>query len=160
MIATIQKENESYTALYERHLKHSVEEVWSMLTNNEKLQQWFSELRIADLRKDGLVKFDMQDGTFIDMKILDYEPLKVLAFEWDKDTVRFELSPITDGCRLTFIETISSFTEQTIKDLAGWHVCLDVIEAILDGRTIVSRKEEWKAWYVKYEDLLNKLNKH
>lgn len=154
MIATIQKENDIFTARYERHFHHSVENVWSMLTDNEKLQQWFSELQIADLRKGGCIKFDMQDGTFIDMEILDYEAFRVLAFEWGEDIARFELSPTSEGCRFLFIETITSFTDQTIKDLAGWHVCLDVIEALLDGRTIVSRKEEWEAWYVKYEELL------
>lgn len=158
MIATIQKENDIYTARYERNLQHSVDEVWSMLTENDKLQQWFTELQVVDLRQGGLIKFDMQDGTFIDMQIVDYEPLKVLAFEWGKDIARFELSPVSGGCQLTFIETISSFTEQTIKDLAGWHVCLDVIEAILEGRTL-ERKDEWKAWYVKYEELLDNLVK-
>lgn len=158
MIATIQEENASYTARFDRHFNHAVEEVWSMLTDNEKLQQWFAELRIADLRKGGLIQFDLQDGTFIDMQIVDYEPSKVLAFEWGEDIARFELSPVSDGCQLTFIETISSFTEQTIKDLAGWHVCLDVIEAILDGRTI-ARKDEWKTWYVKYEELLQEIMK-
>jgi uncharacterized protein YndB with AHSA1/START domain len=154
MIATIQKEDEVYTAHYERHFHHSVEKVWSMLTVNEQLQQWFTELQVVDLRKDGLIKFDMQDGTFIDMKILDFEPMQVLAFEWGKDSVRFELSPVPDGCHLVFIETLSSFTEHTIKDLAGWHVCLEVIETLLDGRTIASREDTWKVWYVKYKELL------
>jgi len=159
MIATLQKENEIYTARYERQLHHSSEEVWAMLTDNDKLQQWFTELEVVDLRKDGLIKFDMQDGTFIDMKILDYEPLKILAFEWDKDIARFELYPSSGGCQLIFIETLSSFTEQTIKDLAGWHVCLDVVQALLDGQTVASRDESWKTWYVSYKELLNGLIK-
>lgn len=157
MIATIQKEHGIYKARYERHLHHSVQEVWAMLTDNNKLQQWFTELQITDLRKGGIIQFDMQDGAYIDMQILDYEPSRILAFEWGKDIARFELSPITNGCQLTFTETLSSFTEQTIKDLAGWHVCLDVIEAILDKRTIDSREDEWKTWYVQYEKLLEPL---
>lgn len=155
MIATIQKESEIYTARYERHFHHSVEEVWSMLTDNEKLQQWFTELEVVDLRNGGLIKFDMQDGTFIDMKILDYEAFKVLAFEWGEGIARFELSPVSEGCQFIFIETLSSITEQTVKDLAGWHVCFNVIEALLDGRTVVSREDEWKSWYVKYKELID-----
>lgn len=158
MIAKLQKDNDICTARYERHFSHSVEDVWAMLTENEKLQQWFSELTVVDLRKNGLIQFDMQDGTFIDMKILDYEPLKVLAFEWGEDVARFELSSESDGSKLLFIETISSFTEQTIKDLAGWHVCLDVVEALLDGRTISSREDSWKDWYQKYEKLIQEFN--
>ena len=153
MIATIQKENDNYTARYERQFQYSVETVWGMLTDNKKLKQWFNELEIVDLHKGGLIKFDMQDGTFIDMKILDYEPLKTLAFEWGADIARFELSPISDGCELVFLETISAITEHTPRDLAGWHVCLDVIQALLDGDSI-KREDEWKVWYEKYKELL------
>ena len=158
MIATLQKESNISTARYERHFSHSVEDVWAMLTKNEKLQQWFSELTVVDLRKGGLIQFDKQDGTFMDMNILDYEPLKVLAFEWGNDVARFELSPESGGCKLIFSETISSFTEQTIKDLAGWHVCLDVVETLLDSRTVSSREESWKEWYQKYKKLIEEFN--
>src|SRR4051812_11945529 len=103
MIATIQKENGNYLARYERQFQHSLETVWGMLTDNKQLKRWFNELEIVNLHKDGLIKFDMQDGTFIDMKILDYEPLKTLEFEWDADIARFELSPITGGCELVFL---------------------------------------------------------
>lgn len=37
------------------------------------------------------------------------------------------------------------------KDLAGWHVCLDVIEALLDGKSIKDRVAIWKAYYPKYQ---------
>ncbi|MFJ7828104.1 SRPBCC family protein [Psychrobacillus sp. NPDC096623] len=156
MIATIQKENGNYIARYERQFQHSVEVVWAMLTDNTKLKQWFDELEIVDLRKGGLIKFDMQDGTFIDMEILDYEPLKTLAFEWDADIARFELSPSSDGCQLVFLETISKITDHTPRDLAGWHVCLDVIEALLEGNSI-KREVEWKEWFEKYKELLKNL---
>ncbi|WP_419960403.1 SRPBCC family protein [Psychrobacillus sp. BM2] len=156
MIATIQKENGNYIARYERELQHSVETVWAMLTDNTKLKQWFDELQIVDLRKSGTIKFDMQDGTFIDMKILDYELLKTLAFEWGEDTARFELSPLNGGCKLIFLETISVITEHTPRDLAGWHVCLDVIKALLDEEAII-REDEWKVWFEKYKELLTNL---
>ena len=156
MIATIQKENGNYIARYERQFQQSVEAVWAMLTDNEKLKLWFDELEIVDLRVDGLIQFDMQDGSFEDMKILDYVPLKTLAFEWGEDFVRFELSPMSDGCQLIFIETISTITDHTPKDLAGWHVCLDVIQALLDKDSI-TREDEWKVWFEKYKELLNNL---
>lgn len=156
MIATIQKENGNYIARYERQFHHSVEAVWAMLTDNTKLKQWFDELKIVDLRKGGLMKFDMQDGTFIDMEILDFEPLRTLAFEWDADIARFELSPTADSCQLIFQETITTITEHTPRDLAGWHVCLDVIKALLDGDSI-TREDEWKVWFEKYKELLKDL---
>ncbi len=149
MIAHIEKVENGYTATYERHLNHSVQEVWSYLTENEKLPKWFSELRVEELRKSGVIKFDMGDGTFDDLSILDLKVNSVLEFSWWEDTVRFELTEESNGCFLRLIEKINTITDHTPKDLAGWHVCLDVIEALLDGRTI-ERKEEWKVWYEKY----------
>ena len=123
MIATLQKENEIYTARYERQIHHSVEKVWAMLTDNDKLQQWFTELEVVDLRKDGLIKFDMQDGTFIDMKILDYEPLKVLAFEWGEDIARFEA--ISKFQRMPInLHRNSFFFYRTDNKRLSWLACM------------------------------------
>lgn len=156
MIAHIEKFENGFTATYERHLNHSVEEVWSYLTDNEKLQKWFSELRVEELRKDGVIKFDMGNGTFDELSILDLKINSVLEFSWWEDTVRFELTEDSNGFLLRLIEKINTITDHTPKDLAGWHVCLDVIEALLDGRTI-ERKEEWKVWYEKYVKEIEKV---
>lgn len=91
----------------------------------------------------------MGNGTFEGLSILDLKVNSVLEFSWWVDTVRFELTEESNGCLLRLIEKINTITDHTPKDLAGWHVCLDVIEALLDGRTI-ERKEEWKIWYEKY----------
>jgi hypothetical protein len=49
-------------------------------------------LQVEELRKDGSIKFDMKDGTgtFIDIKILDYQLNSCLEFNWGNDRVRFE----------------------------------------------------------------------
>lgn len=158
MLARIEKGETGYSATYERHLNHPVEEVWSYLTDNEKLPKWFSELRVDELREGGVIKFDMGDGTFDELSILELKINSVLEFSWWVDTVRFELSEESEGCLLKFIEKIHIITDHTPRDLAGWHVCLDVIEALLDGRTI-ERKEEWKIWYERYVKEIQKLTK-
>lgn len=71
MLAVIQQIENGYIARFERHLKHSVEKVWSSLTENDKLAKWFSELRVDDLREGGIIKFDMQDGTFEELEIIE-----------------------------------------------------------------------------------------
>ena len=157
MLAEIQKVENGHIVRFERNLKHSVEKVWSMLTENEKLSKWFSELRVDDLRKGGIIKFDMQDGSFEEMEILELKMHSVLEYTWGEDIVRFELYPDPEGCRLVLIEKIKKMTNHTPKDLAGWHVCLDVIHALLDGRTIESREDEWKKWYEKYVRAISEL---
>jgi uncharacterized protein YndB with AHSA1/START domain len=149
-----------HIARFERRLKHSVEKVWSSLTENEELSKWFSELRIDDLREGGIIKFDMQDGSLEEMKILELKINSVLEYTWGEDIVRFELYPEAGGCRLVLIEKIKTITNHTPKDLAGWHVCLDVINALLDGRTIEFREEEWKKWYEEYVGVIAKVSEN
>jgi len=150
MLAVITKVENGHTVRFERHLKHSVEKVWAMLTDNEKLTKWFSELSVEDLREGGVIKFDMQDGSFEELAIIEVKWNSVLEYTWGEDQVRFELYPEPEGCRLVLIEKVNKITSHTPRDIAGWDVCLDVIEALLDGRTIESRQDVWKVKYDKY----------
>ncbi|UUZ81910.1 SRPBCC family protein [Paenibacillus sp. P26] len=158
MLAVVQKVEGGYVARFDRHLKHSVEKVWSWLTENDKLGKWFAESRVEDLREGGVIKFDMQDGTFEEMQIIELKMHSVLEYTWGKDRVRFELYPEEGGCHLVLIEKIREITDHTPKDLAGWHVCLDVISALLDGRTL-DRKDEWRAQYEKYVQRIGEVGK-
>jgi uncharacterized protein YndB with AHSA1/START domain len=157
MLAEIVKKEDGYTARYERHLNHAVKDVWAYLTENDKLVQWFSELQVEELREGGVITFDMGDGTFDKLRILELKTSSVIEFTWWEDTVRFELSPETEGCLLVFTEKMKSITPQTAKDLTGWHVCLDVIKALLDGRSIENRMNDWKDWYLKYIEAVEKV---
>lgn len=150
MLAVIQKAENGYIARFDRRLKHSVEKVWTALTENENLAIWFSELRVDELREGGVIKFDMKDGTFTDITIIELNMYSVLEYTWGEDSVRFELYPDPEGCLLVLKEKINKITNHTSKDLAGWHVCLDVMNALLDGRAIEFRQEEWKKWHEKY----------
>lgn len=155
MLATIKSSADGKTlATMQRVMNHSIDDVWSMLTNNSKLSQWFSELKIEDIRVEGLISFDMGDGTYEYMKILNVQPPYILQFSWAEDNVRFELSVIDGGTQLVFCEEITQVTAHTARDIAGWHVCLEVIEAILDGKTIKDRTKLWSNWYEQYKALL------
>ncbi|WP_340034424.1 SRPBCC family protein [Paenibacillus sp. FSL E2-0202] len=157
MLANIQKEDQYYVARFERQLKHSATEIWSYLTENEKLALWFSELKIEDLREGGLIKFDMQNGTFVDMEITVLQHQSIFEFTWAEDLVRFELYPKSEGCLLVLNETLQTLTPHTPRDLAGWHVCLEVIQHLLEGTTLKSRKDEWNKWYEQYREAISKL---
>lgn len=81
MLAVIKQEEQGYVARFERRYRHTVEQVWSMLTANERLAEWFPELRVESLREGGALKFDMQDGT--------YETMDIVAFS--SGSVRFDV---------------------------------------------------------------------
>ncbi len=155
MLAVITRTESGTLARFERRLKHPPEKVWAMLTVNEKLADWFSELRVQDLREGGTLTFDMGDGTFEEMKITEVKPYAVFEYTWGDDLVRFELSPLPeDGCLLVLKEFIREVNPHTPKDLAGWDVCLDVIAALLDGVPIGNRKDIWAPKYEAYKRTL------
>lgn len=157
MLARLEKTGDGFTALFEREYPNAPEDVWAYLTDNDRLKAWFSELRVEELGKGGRLTFDMGDGSFETMDILDYEEGSVLEYAWGEDVVRFELSPSGDGTRLLLTEKISALTPHTPKDLAGWHVCLDVIATLLDGREFHNRKDMWESEYAQYSALTDKL---
>ncbi len=157
MIAEIKRFEKGCIVRNERQIQHSVKDVWAMLTDNDELEKWFRELRAGELREGGFMKFDMSEGKFEELEIIEFSLLSVLEFDWFGDVVRFELHPEQNGCLLIFKEQYKTITDQTIKDLAGWHVCLDVIVSLLDGKLIDSREEEWKKWHSKYEQAINEL---
>ncbi|MEC1177044.1 SRPBCC family protein [Metasolibacillus meyeri] len=137
-----------------------MQQVWSVLTENHHLQQWMGNLEIVDARKNGKMHFHMLDGTdaFVDMRITDYEEPKLFAFEWDKDHVRFELQLSEASTVLTLTETLQELTAHTPKDLAGWHICLQLFEGVLQG---VSEQEfpmkDWEKYYGEYMELLKEM---
>ncbi|MEB2300155.1 SRPBCC family protein [Lysinibacillus xylanilyticus] len=162
MLATIQKQQNSSIVKFNRPLSHSVDAVWAVLTENEKLQKWMNNLEIIDLRKNGKIHFNMNDGTdtYMEVTITDYVEKEVLEFDWGKDTVRFELSPTSSGSMLVLLESIGELTEHTPKDLAGWHICLDLLSDLLNG-TVHEEfpMEEWKKWFVEYKQIADKAGK-
>ena len=63
MQAVIEKEGNGIIARFDRQLDHSVEKVWGALTENDQVGKWMSNLEMKDLRKDGTIKFNMNDGS-------------------------------------------------------------------------------------------------
>ncbi|MDF2701004.1 MAG: hypothetical protein K0Q49_2568 [Haloplasmataceae bacterium] len=154
MLAHIEKIESGCLARFEREYNYSQEQVWSYLTENAKLKEWFPELSIEKLNKGEMIKFDMQDGTHKEMEILEMKTNNILEYTWGNDVVRFELNPKQDGCQLILIEKNRTITDQTPKDLAGWHVCLLMIKTLLEGKPLESRDKEWDKWYDIYKSVL------
>lgn len=152
MLASIEKVDGGFIARFDRPLEHSIEKVWAALTENEMLASWMPNLQVEELRKGGTIKFDMKDGTgtFIDIEIIDFQPYSILEFNWGNDRVCFELSPKPEGCLLLLKEFINTLTDHTSRDLAGWHVCLDVLTALLEGRWLDFPTGDWDKWHEQY----------
>ncbi|WP_285765792.1 SRPBCC family protein [Peribacillus sp. SI8-4] len=160
MQAVLEKRGNGLIARFERLFNHSVEKVWGALTENGKLEKWMSNLEMKDLRKDGKLTFHFNDGSgkSFDMKIRDYREFAVLEFEWGEGWVRFELSPEESGCSLTLTESFRTSKEHTAKDLAGWHVCLEMLRAVLDGRAMDFPMDAWESWHEQYTRAVKRID--
>ncbi|MED0973301.1 MULTISPECIES: SRPBCC family protein [Bacillus cereus group] len=157
MLAVINKQSNEYVVQFDRHFPYTIEEVWSVLTDNNKLKKWMSNLQIEDLCTGGIIKFDMMDGTFINIDILECQINLVLEFTWGKDRVRFEIHKKENGCLLLLKEFIHELTDHTPKDIAGWHICLDLFSSVLEGEEKEFSKDEWEYWFNKYKVKIDEL---
>jgi hypothetical protein len=61
------------------------------------------------------------------------ESTTLLEYTWDKDVVRWELEPISDGrTRLTLTHTVDD-AAWLARVTPGWHISIDEVQALLDG---------------------------
>lgn len=157
MTAEITQTDQGYLASFDRKMSHEPEKVWQMLTDNQKIHQWFAGLQIKQPGKRGYLTFDMGNGNIEKLAITDFEEEKRIGFEWGEDHVLFELIPENGDTRLRLLETLAALTSHTAKDLAGWHVCLEVLEALLNKKGI-ERTLEWEHWYPEYKRLVDSMS--
>ena len=121
---------------FTRRLAHRPEKVWKAITEPEHLAAWFPTDIEGERSEGATLKFVFRknEGPTIEGAMLVYEPYSVLEMQWgDEETLRFELEPDGNGTVLTFINTFDALGKAA-RDAAGWHVCLDALEADVDGR--------------------------
>ena len=133
----------------------SIEEVWEMLTDNQKVQQWFPELEFEALEPGSTLNFNYQDGGGKEeMMLLDVEAPRYLSFTWDINIITFELSEQEENkTQLIFTEWLSEVNNHSPKDLTGWMICLQAIAAILEGKEVGDREEKFHEFYPRVKEM-------
>ncbi|WP_341300810.1 SRPBCC family protein [Lysinibacillus sp. FSL H8-0500] len=162
MFAIIEKQSNHHVAKFKRPLPHPVDTVWAAVTKNENLQKWMGNLEIIELGKNRKIHFNMNDGTdaYEEIAITDYAEQEILEFDWAADTVRFELSSTENGSLLLLVETMRELTAHTPKDLAGWHVCLDLLADLLNGIEHTDfPMENWQQCFNEYQKRIDTVEK-
>ena len=129
----------------ERRFAHKPEKVWRALTRPADLNRWYPfRATELDLRVGGRIRFDDGEGNAVDAVITELDPPRVFAFTQDAGKVleregdnllRFELRPDGDGCLLVFTHYFHD-RPHAGANAAGWHGCLDALEAVVDGRPV------------------------
>ena len=87
------------------------EEVWAALTDPRRLEDWFANDVVFELRRGGRARFTWGNGESRRAVVTDVEPRERLAFAWEEEgAVEFTLADAAEGTRLTVVETSPAWT--------------------------------------------------
>lgn len=122
-----------YEARFERSLDHPVDKVWQALTDPEHLARWIYPDELGELAEVGHGLVDV-----FGHEVVEEDPRHLLVHgppdAPESHTIRWELTETREGgTRLVLTHSLASLTDEVPQHMAGWHVHLDVLQAILAG---------------------------
>jgi uncharacterized protein YndB with AHSA1/START domain len=140
----LEQAGEQWRLRFVRELAHAPQTVWRAITEREHTEVWFPHTIVGEWVIGGELRFESEHGDF-GGEVLAYEPPRLLEFRWGPDTIRLEVSPAArGGCTLTLLDTFEEIGKAA-RDGAGWHTCLDRLEAELDGSPASDAlRERWR----------------
>jgi len=137
---------------FTRTLSHPLERVWQAITEPEHLAQWFPTTIEGDRKAGAPLRFSFPRGQAppFEGEMIAYEPQSLIELRWGPDVVRLELRATSQGTELTLLDTLVELGKAA-RDGAGWHTCLDNLEAALmvDPRAPAGM-EAWREVHAHY----------
>jgi uncharacterized protein YndB with AHSA1/START domain len=92
-------------------LPSPVEEVWSAMTEAERLEEWFANDVELDLRPGGHASFRWENGEERAAVVEEVDDERRLGLRWaDGGSVVLELDEVPDGTRLRVVESSPDFS--------------------------------------------------
>lgn len=155
---------DDWTLVVVRELKHSPEKVWEAITDPAQLSQWAPYDADAGLGTAGahvkLTTVGAPKETVSDTEVKRAERPNVLEYNWGQWKMRWELEPFGKGTKLTLSTQINR--HYIAMGAAGWHVCFDVMDRLLDGDPIgrttgpaAMQFEGWQRLFKEYSELFD-----
>jgi uncharacterized protein YndB with AHSA1/START domain len=136
--AHVDKDGEKWTLVLVRELRHSAETVWEALTDPAHLREWAPFDADGSLATTGrtvkLTTVGAPTPMVSETTITRADAPSVLEYKWGGFDMRWELTAVRGGTRLTLWTNIDR--RYMAMGAAGWHVCFDVLERLLDGHPI------------------------
>ena len=136
--AHIEKDGEMWTLVVVRELRHSREKVWQALTEPGHLHEWAPFDADSSLgtvgTKVNLTTVGAPRLMVSETKVTRADAPKLLEYNWGGFDLRWELEPLGSGTRLTLWHNIDR--RYIAMGAAGWHICFDVMDRLLDGDPI------------------------
>jgi len=120
-----------------RRYPHPVEKVWRAISEPARLAVWFPSTVEIEPRVGAEVRFGspMEGRPALSGVVTDCDPPRLLAFTWDTDHLRFELTPIADGTELVLLHTFDDRAGAASFG-SGWDTCFGSLRAGLAGEPL------------------------
>jgi uncharacterized protein YndB with AHSA1/START domain len=131
------KNQDKWTLVLVRELRHSPEKVWQALTDPAQLREWAPFEADGNLGAVGTAKLTTVAAPtpqVSETKVKRADAPKVLEYNWGGFDIRWELEDSRGGTRLTLWHNINR--RFISMGAAGWHICLDVLDHLLGGNPI------------------------
>jgi uncharacterized protein YndB with AHSA1/START domain len=137
-LARVEKDGESWTLVLTRELRHPREKVWQALTDPAHLREWApfdadGSLAVAG-RTVTLTTVGAPKPHATQTVVTRADAPEVLEYQWGGFDMRWTLEASGGGTRLTLWTNIDR--RYISMGAAGWHICLDVLDRLLDGQPI------------------------
>jgi uncharacterized protein YndB with AHSA1/START domain len=112
--------------------------VWQALTDPAQLAEWApfdADRNLASVGKAKLSTVGAPPAQQVsETTVKRAEAPKLLEYSWGGGDLRWELKPVGGGTRLTLWHNINRGF--IAWGAAGWHICFDVLDRLLDGEPI------------------------
>jgi uncharacterized protein YndB with AHSA1/START domain len=136
--AEVRKDGEKWTLILVRELRHPPEAVWQALTDPAQLREWAPFDADASLSTAGrqvkLTTVGAPTPHVTQTTVIRAEAPTLLEFNWGGQDIRWELTAVGGGTRLTLWHNIDrGFISM---GAAGWHICLDVLDRFINGHPV------------------------
>ncbi|HFI0306740.1 TPA: ATPase [Streptococcus suis] len=123
----------------------SLTETWDLLATDAGFAKWFPELHIEGQK----LVFEMEDFRE-EMDLLAYREPHEIVYTWDTARVGFILTEQEGGSHIAFEEIIpKDFGNEFAmaeKDMTGWLVQHECIQALLEGAEVPEQKSLQEKW--------------
>src|SRR5277367_4344661 len=126
---------EKWTLILVRELRHSPEKVWQALIDPAHLREWAPFDADGSLGTVGnTVKLTAVGAPALNVSettVTRADAPKMLEYDWGGNDMRWELEASGAGTRLTLWTNINR--RFISMGAAGWHICFDVLDHLLSG---------------------------
>lgn len=136
--ARVEKDGDNWTLVLVRELHHLPEKVWQALIDPAQLREWAPFDADGNLGVVGakvkLTTVGAPGPHVTETTVTRADAPRVLEYNWGGFDMRWELEPVEGGTRLTLWTNIDR--RFISMGAAGWHICFDVLDRLLDGQPI------------------------